>query len=291
MNKIYKDADFFDTGENIQVIFTYADYVRNMHSHEFWELTYIVGGEGENETEGGFNKVSEGDFLLIKPGARHSITAPDQGKYTLTQICNCLIKDSYMKYIIQKYNFTDLSAYSLYDKIRKADSFCIQLRDDYNCNIRHLIWLIGHECSHYTSGSDLIIEHSVASLLISIIRIYEYRENNLTSNISCRQDIDELTKYIRSNFRLNLSLAHLAECTHFSREYLSRCFKAHTGKNISEFITETRISHAKRLLRSLSYSIEYIGEYCGYQSSSAFQKAFKNSTGMTPSEYRRKYKI
>lgn len=291
MKKIYKEENFFDKGMNIYTFFTYADYVRNMHSHEFWELTYVFEGEGENETADGLKKVITGDFLFIKPGAEHSITTPDMGKHGLTRICNCLIKDSFLKNIIQKYNIAELSAYSLYDMITGTMPFCIQLRDDNAGNIRHLIWLVVHEYNHYTSGSSLIIESSIAILLLSIIRIYEYREKKLTSTVSRRKDIDELTKYIRTNFGQKLTLELLAERLHFSREYLSRCFKEYTGKNISEFIAETRISHAKQMLRSLSFSIEYIGEYCGYQSPATFQKAFKKIVGVSPSEYRRKYKI
>ena len=117
MRKIYKNENFFEPGTNVYPFFTYADYIRNMHSHEFWELTYVIDGEGKNETKDGFKNISAGDFLLIKPGAEHSITAPDVGKHTLTKICNCLIKDEYIQKTLKKFNISELNAYSLYDKI------------------------------------------------------------------------------------------------------------------------------------------------------------------------------
>lgn len=291
MKKIYKNEKFFDDGTDAYAFLTYADYIRNMHSHEFWELAYIFEGEAENETKDGSSKLIAGDFLLIKPGAEHSITSDLIENRPLTQMCNCLIKDSFLKEILYKYNYSDLSSYQLYDKITDENSFCIQLRDDNSGNIQHLLQLIAHEYNHRTAGSSLIIEQSVSSILISIIRLYEYKNGNLTSITSSRQDIDELIRYIRSNFSQKLTLGQLAERIHFSREYLSRCFKEHTGQTLSYFIAETRVSHAKQMLRSLSFTIEYIGEYCGYQSPAAFQKAFKKIAGISPSEYRRKYKI
>lgn len=291
MKKIYKNEKFFDDGTDAYAFLTYADYIRNMHSHEFWELAYIFEGEAENETKDGSSKLIAGDFLLIKPGAEHSITSDLIENRPLTQMCNCLIKDSFLKEILHKYNYSDLSSYQLYDKITDENSFCIQLRDDNSGNIQHLLQLIAHEYNHRTAGSSLIIEQSVSSILISIIRLYEYKRGNLTSISSNRQDIDELIRYIRSNFSQKLTLKKLAERMHFSREYLSRYFKEHTGQTLSYFIAETRVSHAKQMLRSLSFTIEYIGEYCGYQSPAAFQKAFKKIAGISPSEYRRKYKI
>lgn len=90
-----------------------------------------------------------------------------------------------------------------------------------------------------------------------------------------------------SNFGSNLTLDFLAEYVHLSPEYLSRYFKKHTGKNLSKFITETRIKKAKYMLRTDDQPIHEIAEYCGYTSISNFEKAFKKLTGMTAGEYRR----
>ena len=73
---------------------------------------------------------------------------------------------------------------------------------------------------------------------------------------------------------------------HLSREYLSRYFKRYTGKNISETLLEVRMYHAKEMLITTTHAVDDIGLYCGYTSSSNFQKAFKKYTGMSPREFR-----
>lgn len=120
-----------------------------------------------------------------------------------------------------------------------------------------------------------------------IIRLFEKAIKNETITTTKNELIDDLVKYITSNFCSNLTLDYLAEYTHLSSEYLSRYFKKCTGMNISDFITETRIEKAKYRLRTSNWSINDIREYCGYRSISNFQKAFKKAVGMTAGKYRR----
>ena len=166
--------------------------------------------------------------------------------------------------------------------------FCLHLTDDNAKNVKNLMWLIAHEYNHFTVGSELIIENTILDLLIIITRLYEYRLKKASPTVSRNNEIDRLMKYMRSNFGYKLTLDFLAEQIHLSREYLSRYFKQYTGKTISEFLMEIRISKAKEMLRTSSHSVEDIGAYCGYPSVSNFQKAFKKATGLSPSGYRKK---
>lgn len=117
--------------------------------------------------------------------------------------------------------------------------------------------------------------------------MYEYKNSSLSGVVSKSHEIDELAKYIRANFSYNLSLDFLAQHMHLSREYLSRYFKKHMGKTISEYLLEVRIEKAKQMLRTSSYSISDICEHCGYTSVGNFQKAFKKVTSVSPSAYRK----
>ena len=120
-----------------------------------------------------------------------------------------------------------------------------------------------------------------------IIRLYEKSIKNETAETSRNDVINDIIKYIKSNFGSDITLYYLAEYVHLSPEYLCRYFKKCTGVNISEFITKTRIEKAKCKLRTSDCSINDICEYCGYKSISNFQKAFKKSVGMTAGEYRK----
>ena len=290
MTTHFLNKDFFGENEKLRAFFCVAHREKNIHSHEFWELAYIYEGCGKNHTDHTEN-IKEGDFLLIKPDARHSITSLPQKDSSQTRVCNCIFTDEYFKTIEKDYaSVTELQSYTLYDMILSGVPFCIRLSDDNAKNIKHLMWLIAHEYNHFTVGSEVIIRHAMIDLLIGITRLYEYSLNKAVPSDSKNAEIDELMKYMRSNFGYKLTLGFLAAHVHLSREYLSRCFKQYTGKNISEFLLEIRMSRAKEMLRISSYSVADIGVYCGYPSVSNFQKTFKKYVGIPPSEYRKKHK-
>ena len=61
---------------------------RKMHRHDFWEIVYVYEGIGENHTETGSSVVTEGNLLLISPGAAHTIIS--NANCPPVRICNCL---------------------------------------------------------------------------------------------------------------------------------------------------------------------------------------------------------
>lgn len=286
----FLNNDFFDENEDIRAFFCGAHREKNIHSHEFWELSYIYEGQGENHTNNESETVKVGDFLLIKPGARHSVISPPLNRGALVRVCNCIFTQNYFKRLLEKYcSVTELKDYELYNMIVGNTPFCLHLQDDNAQNVKHLMWLIAHEYNHFTAGSGIIIEHAMLDLFIIITRLYEYHMHKATPTVSRNAEIDELMKYIRSNFGCKLTLDFLAEHIHLSREYLSRSFKQYTGKTISGYLLEIRISRAKQMLCTSSHSVADISVYCGYPSVSNFQRVFKKVTGMSPGEYRNKY--
>lgn len=180
----------------------------------------------------------------------------------------------------------ELDEYRLFDMLLKKAPFCIHMKDD-SGSIYHLLMAAAHDYKHLTNGSQTIIENSVISLLIYIIRLHERDISGDKVSTTRNEMIDELLKYIEINFGSSLSLEFLAAYVHLSPEYLSRYFRSNTGVKLSDYITNIRIEKAKYRLRTTAWNISDISEYCGYGSVSNFQKAFKKAVGMTAEEYRR----
>jgi len=65
-------------------------------------------------------------------------------------------------------------------------------------------------------------------------------------------------------------------------------FKKHTGQTIYDYLVETRIARAKKLLSSTSIKVYEVSELVGYMSKAHFTEVFKKKTGMTPKEYQLK---
>jgi AraC-like DNA-binding protein len=90
-----------------------------------------------------------------------------------------------------------------------------------------------------------------------------------------------------------LTLADVAKELNTNTSYLSRIINARASQNFSQFINDYRIHEARRLLADSGFSnlsIEGIAQTVGFKSKSAFNTAFKNKTGVTPSFYQQSAK-
>ena len=114
-----------------------------------------------------------------------------------------------------------------------------------------------------------------------------YMEANSEKDISEDERIvQKIETYIFNHIMEDISLDTLAELVYFNPSYLSRFYKANTGKNLSQFIAEAKIIKAKELLKDSNEKIEEISEMLGFKSSGYFTVFLKKHTGMTPTEYR-----
>ncbi len=98
--------------------------------------------------------------------------------------------------------------------------------------------------------------------------------------------VEKLKRYLESHYQQNISLKMLEDEFYFNASYISRTFKSKTGENYSDYLLRLRIEHAKRLLRTSSYSIRQISEMTGFSSPKYFSKVFKDMEGIQPGTYR-----
>lgn len=78
----------------------------------------------------------------------------------------------------------------------------------------------------------------------------------------------------------------LAERLQVPEYLLSRALNASTGHSFIELVNGLRIEEAKRRLRSGSERVTTIGYDVGFNSLGAFNRAFREATGQSPSEFR-----
>lgn len=82
------------------------------------------------------------------------------------------------------------------------------------------------------------------------------------------------------------TLPSLAALCNMSRATFVRHFEESVGRSASDLLTEVRMTLAARQLVQTDLSTAAIGEAVGYRSEAAFQRAFKQQMGMTPSKWR-----
>ena len=133
------------------------------------------------------------------------------------------------------------------------------------------------------------LAHSLQKLIISLNEEFESMESYDVRSQSLNQTeiADLMVKYLQENFSHDLSMQGLADKFGFTTEYLGKIFKKNTGEPPQKYLTKLRMNEAKRLLLSSpEMEVQKIGELVGYKNAFYFSRAFKNYTGVHPSEFR-----
>ena len=93
---------------------------------------------------------------------------------------------------------------------------------------------------------------------------------------------------LSQNFRKERSVQFYADRLHISPKYLSGIIREVSGKYASQWIEEAVINEAKHLLDNTSLSIQEITNELHFCNQSFFGKFFKEHTGYSPKNYRKK---
>lgn len=92
--------------------------------------------------------------------------------------------------------------------------------------------------------------------------------------------------YIDQHYKNTLSTGKLAQTFFISEAYLSRLFRQSFALTVTAYLHQTRINHAKQLLKTTTASVSSIALNVGYTDLNYFSRIFKNQTGLTPSAFR-----
>lgn len=132
---------------------------------------------------------------------------------------------------------------------------------------------------------DSIVE--LKSVFLGYINIIEktVEKYQLYNNDSI---IKESCAYIFNNIEEDISLESVAEDIKVSKDYLSKVFKQKTCLNFSKYVTMVKMEHAKYLITNTRLKNYEIADRLNYSKPDYFGKLFKEYTGNTITQYRKK---
>jgi len=143
--------------------------------------------------------------------------------------------------------------------------------------------------SLYVSDSKMKIP-LISSDIIRLISIIQCNKKDVV--YKGNHTIDKTIAYINENISEKITIDDICKELHINKYYLCHLFKKITNMSIFEYIRERRLSIAKKLLISdFELPISEIAMRSGFSSFSYFNQTFKIYTGMTPGDYRDKYKF
>ncbi len=112
----------------------------------------------------------------------------------------------------------------------------------------------------------------------------------LTAQTAATSPIDRIRLHILENPGAELGLAALANAAGVSPRHLSRLFYAELNMSPAAYVELARVDLARRLLEDSNVPIKAIANAAGFGSTATFRRAFLRRIGVTPLEYRLRFR-
>lgn len=136
-------------------------------------------------------------------------------------------------------------------------------------------------------NTQVKIEQAVREAEFAFAReVHNIKSKGNSNNLLVSQAKD----YIFGHIHDNILIPDIAKSVGVSPNYLSSQFKAYEGVPLKQYIIDEKIKSSEYLLEYTEYSLQEISSVYAFSSQSRFSDYFKRKNGITPSEYRKKYR-
>lgn len=98
----------------------------------------------------------------------------------------------------------------------------------------------------------------------------------------------EAKHFIESHYAEPLTLDIVSEAVFLSPSYFSALFSEYSGIGFAEYLAKVRVEKAKEFLERLDLNVAEIAWKVGYEDPNYFSQVFRKTTGLRPSEYRKR---
>lgn len=249
-----------------------------MHWHEDLQFIYVVGGEIEVVTLSDRVRLRQDEGVFINKSVVHLVREVSTCHYN-----SFLFPDHFLKF------YPGSPAERLVDKIVGHPELPLVAFRDNEENQGVLQGL--RKLMSLEERKDEFYPYEVLCTLCGLwltfsktVTLPEKQRMNRTSE----ERISAFLQYIALHYGENLSLDTLAASANVSKSECLRCFQTVLHTTPYRYLTEYRLSKAAGFLRQTDKPITAIAEEVGLGHPSHFGKCFREKTGLSPSEYRKK---
>jgi transcriptional regulator GlxA family with amidase domain len=112
----------------------------------------------------------------------------------------------------------------------------------------------------------------------------------LAAQLAHRVPLRDVQQWIADNPAADLSVPALASRASLSPRQFARAFAAEVGMPPGRYVDRIRLETARRRLEDTADGVEQTARACGYGTPEAMRRAFMRALGVSPGEYRRRFR-
>ena len=131
----------------------------------------------------------------------------------------------------------------------------------------------------------------LSALASTMYHDFIYRVHHLNSNPDYSSAVQKCCDYIELSLDKRIRISDLAALTGYTEYYLTEKFKKETGVPLFLYIRYAKVERARVLLESTDLSVREIAERLAFNTVNYFIQSFRETTGCTPAQYRKKHRM
>lgn len=229
------------------------------HSHDFFEIEYIISGSGRYDVNGTAYPIKAGMLFLLSPADFHSISAQHTELYNVMFPCSFFDPDL------------------LFSLFSPDFASAIELSNE-QVLISSLLNEVVLSCKENRFEDARLYLSCVLGKVSSIRKAVNHRPSS---------HISAAIIYILEHFREKITLKTTADRLGLNSCYLSSVFHKETGKSFKAYVDDLRFNYAAKLLSSTDIPITELCFKAGFSDYANFSRRFKERYGCSPKEMRR----
>jgi len=138
----------------------------------------------------------------------------------------------------------------------------------------------GFETAIQTAKAFVIDYRRDSQLSYSLMRLAKPHKDDLVKQVQA---------WLEEHYAEGFTVDELAERFSVSKRTLIRRFNAALDMPPNTYVQSIRIEAAQKLLEETERTVDVVMNDVGYEDASSFRRLFRKKTGLTPTEYRRRF--
>jgi AraC-like DNA-binding protein len=249
------------------------------HSHEGFELVFLVDGATAYEFAGRTTvDLRGGHFLVVPPGLVHRGLQDVRSPST---ICGLALKASPPC----AWKGTTFTAADV-RRLRTALENASRKVHPFNPALRWLVRRLMEETASYPANPQRAEAGIALRALICAVLVEAMRQMLMPVTVP-KQFVAAAVAYLRQHLHEPVGMADLVRHVGFSRARMFDMFKAQTGLTPHDYLQRMRIEKAQEQLRQTKLSVTEIGMAVGFSSGQYFSTVFARYSGVSPTGFRK----
>jgi len=262
------------------------------HHHHYFELIYILQGEGKHIINGNQFEYKKGDLFLLNTDDQHTFKTAIP-----TELCIIDFTGSFFTFIrsdekrnYQSSGFFEQMEYIFNNQYRLKGNIVTNENDKQLTEIliERLLW--EKEKNEY--GKDEVCRNIVFLLLQLITRCIHTHSIFPVKTKRAERVVRDIINYIHQNIynKENIKIENIARRFYKSKDHISLYFKKQAGITLKDYILSYKLELAKTRLLYSDLPVASIASELDFADESHLNKLFKSKLGVTANAYRKRNK-